>query len=98
MEKFYKIFHNNLVGMILTDKNQVITDINDHLLKLLEMERKDVIGKTGLELGLLNQEFIDQMIQRVAEAGTGSISGIEFSFKTKSEKNITILFSTERIE
>src|SRR5205814_2279388 len=95
-KKFFKIFDNNLVGMILTDKNQQITDINDHLLELIELVRKEVAGKTALELGLVDGEFISKMQQKMSE--TGRLSGIEFSFRTKSKKNISILFSTERIE
>jgi PAS domain S-box-containing protein len=95
-EKFFKIFYNNLVGMILTDKDGLITDINDHLLQLIELERKEVIGKTGIELGLLDGEFIHKMQQKLLE--TGMLSGIELTFSTKSKKNISALFSTERIE
>ena len=95
-EKFFKIFDNNLVGMILTNKNQQITDINDHLLDLIELERKNVLGKTALELGLVDGEFISKMQLKVLE--TGTLSGIELSFSTKSKKNISVLFSTQQFE
>ncbi|HMK03926.1 MAG TPA: PAS domain S-box protein [Ferruginibacter sp.] len=92
-----KIFHNNLVGMILTDKDHLITDVNDHLLHLTELERKDTIGKTGIELGLMHQSFVEKMWQQMSEQGR--LSNIELSITTKkSKKDITILFSTEKIE
>jgi len=83
--------------MILTDRDHLITDVNDHLLQLTEIERTEAIGKTGIELGLMSQDFVKKMWQQMSEQG--GLSNIELSIKTKkSKKDITILFSTEKIE
>lgn len=95
-DKFLKLFHNNLVGMILTDQDHRVTDINNHLLQLAGLEREYAIGKTGIELGLMDESFIHRMWQQMAE--NGNLSNVELSFTTRKGKNITVLFSTERIE
>src|SRR4051812_7482509 len=95
-DKFLKIFHNNLIGMLLTDQDHVIIDVNDHMLRLVEFERGAAIGKTVLELGLLQEEFIKGMWQQLADEG--ELSNIELCFTTKTNKHIDFLFSTERIE
>lgn len=95
-DNFLNIFNNSLVGMILTDEHHIITDINDHLLQLAELERKDVIGKTALELGILNEEFVKMLWEEVAE--NGKLVNKELASKTKSNKLINGLLSTEKIE
>lgn len=93
---FLKIFHNNLVGMILTNEDHIIVDINDHLLQLAELERKDVIGKTGIELGILDDDFIKGIWEEFTQKE--QLLNRELLFKTKNNKPVNCLFSTERIE
>ena len=93
---FLKMFHNNLVGMILTDEEHVIVDVNDHLLELTDMESTDVIGKTGIELGILNETFVKEIWQQLLV--NGRVSGQELSFISKNNKIVDVLFSTEKLE
>ena len=94
-QNFLKIFHNNLVGMILTNDQYIIVDINDHLLLIIEMQRKDVIGKTALELGIINEQFIKDTWPQLV--GAEKISNVEISFTTKNNTKGICLFSTEKI-
>lgn len=93
---FYKIFHNNLVGMVLTNEQHLITDINDNVLKLIGLGKENVIGKTALEAGVLNEDNVKQMWQQLAEKG--ELINTELAFKTKQNKPLTILLSTEKIQ
>ena len=95
-DSFLKIFHNSLVGMILTDDHHIITHVNDHLLQLTELDRQEVIGKTGLELGLLNKAFVKAIWEEIEEKE--KLLNRELEVKTKSSKIIHCLFSTEKIE
>ena len=72
-EKFLKLFHNNLVGMICTDEDHRVTDINDHLLDLIGLERHEALGKTGIELNLLNPARIQAMWQEMATPGGSNL-------------------------
>lgn len=96
-EKFLKVFNNNLVGMILTNEQHIITAMNDHLLTLAELERKEVIGKTGIELGMLNQEFIKSIWEELSKKEKLLNRELVFSTK-KSNRAVNCLFSTEKIE
>ena len=92
---FLKIFNNSLVGMLVTDEDHFIKIINNHLLDLAELDSKDVVGKTGLELGLLNESFVKSIWEDFTK--TEKLLNRELSFKTKSNKTVHCLFSTEKI-
>jgi PAS domain S-box-containing protein len=92
---FLTIFNNSLVGMLVTGQDHLIKIINDHLLNLAELSREEMIGKTGLELGLLNDAFIKSIWQEFTEKE--KLLNRELSFKTKTNKTIQCLFSTEKI-
>lgn len=92
---FLKIFNNNLVGMILTGEDHIIKFINDHLLDLAELERNDVIGKTGFELRLFDDNFLKNIWQDFTT--NEKLFNRELFFKTKSNKTVYCLFSTEKI-
>jgi len=93
---FLKIFHNNLVGMVLTDEQHLVTDINDNVLKLIGLSKENVIGKTALDAGILNEDNVKQMWQQLTEKG--ELINAELAFKTKQNKQLTILLSTEKIK
>lgn len=93
---FLKLFHNNLVGMMITNSKHIIVDINDNLLKLTQMSREDVIGKTALEIHILNKKFVQDTWQELSEKKT--IQNRELAIVTKNNKTIHSLFSTEEIE
>ncbi len=96
-EKFNRIFHNNLVGMILTDHNHIIIDINDHALQLAELERNETIGKTGIDAGIFNEKSLKDLWVLLSVEGKLLSKEIYFISK-KSKRKITILVSTEQIE
>ncbi len=92
---FLTVFNNSLVGMLVTGEDHLIKIINDHLLKLAELDRKDVIGKTGLQLGLLNETFVKSIWHEFTQ--TEKLQNRELTFKTKSNNTVECLFSTEKI-
>ncbi len=96
-EKFLKVFNNNLVGMLLSNEQHIIIDMNDHLLSLAEMHRMEVIGKTGIELGILNEAFVKNIWEELSK--TEKLLNRELVFTTKkTNRPVNCLFSTEKIE
>lgn len=95
-KNFLKIFHNNLVGMILTNEQHVIIDINEHLLALAGKARKDMIGKTSLEVGLLDEDSVKEVWQELMI--DEKVLNRELPFKTQDNDTGYCLFSTEKIE
>lgn len=82
--------------MVLTDEQHLITDINDNLLKLIGLTKEHVLGKTALDAGVLNEDSIKLMWQQLAEKG--QLINAELAFKTKQNKPLTVLLSTEKIQ
>jgi PAS domain S-box-containing protein len=93
---FLSIFNNNLVGMILTNEDHIITHINDHLLQLAGLDRKEVIGKTGVELEILDAAFVKSIW--AAFTDSEKLLNREVVLRTKAGETISCLFSTEKIE
>lgn len=93
---FLKLFHNRLVGMIITNEQHIIVDVNDQLLHITEMEREDVMGKTGLELGILDEAFVKGSWQQLLE--NERIFNRELLFTSKNGKPVSCIFSTEKTE
>ena len=94
-EQFLKLFHNNLVGMLLFDENHLIVDINNTLLESSELNRDDVVGKTALSLNLISEKIINDFW---AEFDANKIlRNKELSFTTKTGKSVNFIFSSEQI-
>lgn len=94
-QPFLKLFHNNLVGMLLTSENHVIVDVNNHLLYLTDLESSEVIGKNLLEIGILDEKYVRDVWQQLEE--NGRLLNQELTFTSKNSKKIDMLFSTEGI-
>ena len=94
-EHFLKLFHNNLVGMVLSDEKHLIVDINNTLLEATELNRDDVVGKTALSLNLISEKVIKD---NWVEFDTYKIlKNKELSFTTKSGEPVSFIFSSEQI-
>ncbi len=95
-KQFLKLFHNNLVGLMISDEDHIIVDVNEHLLQLIGVKGTDIIGKTGLELPILDDDFVKKYWRGLMT--DGQVLNQELSFKLKNTKEVDILFSTEKIE
>ena len=56
-EHLLKLFHNNLVGMILTNENHIIVDVNDNILQLTEFAKEEMVGKTTPETKIIDYKI-----------------------------------------
>ncbi len=92
---FFKIFHNNLVGMALSDENHLIVDINDTLLESSELNRDDIIGKTALSLNLISEKIIQDYWEEYD--ANKILRNKELTFTTKTGKSVNFIFSSEQI-
>ena len=92
---FFKIFHNNLVGMALSDENHIIVNINDTLLESAELNRDDVVGRTALSLNLVSEKVIKDNWEEFD--ANKILRNKELSFTTKTGKSVNFIFSSEQI-
>ena len=95
-EHFLKLFHNNLVGMILTDEQHIIVDVNNNLLQLTEFAREEMIGKTTPEIKIISEAVVNDFWLEFEQ--NQILQNKEVSFVAKSGKIVYTLFSTEKIE
>ncbi|MFX1570745.1 MAG: PAS domain S-box protein [Promethearchaeota archaeon] len=96
-EKFSKAFNSNALSMSISSiEEDRFIEANDVFLNDLEYTRKEVIGKTSVELNLwvdMNQR--DEVIRIVKERG--SLSNYEVRFRTKTGDIRHGLFSVSKI-
>jgi PAS domain S-box-containing protein len=97
-KKFSKIFHAApaLIGIITLGQGRII-DINETGLRTLGYRREEMIGRTLLELGVLeNPEERDQVEMMLLEQG--SVRNFEIDFRGKRGERYSGLMSAELID
>jgi PAS domain S-box-containing protein len=94
--KFSKLFHTspNVITISNIEDGKII-DINDVGLKELGYKKDEIVGKTSIELELVNQEGRDSLIKLLKEKG--SYRNIELEVKTKLGEERQGLFNGQII-
>ncbi|MDD4921718.1 MAG: PAS domain S-box protein [Bacteroidales bacterium] len=95
-EKFSKAFNSSLLMSAISDvKAGVYIDVNDTFCHELGYQKKDLIGKSSGELGILSPAFRKKMlVEHDLEKG---IRNIEMKIRKKDGEELDILFSAELI-
>ena len=94
-QKFSKLFHHSPVAMSVTFlKTNQIVDVNEAFLKLSGFSRKEIVGKTSLELNSLGnpkdrEDFFRIFMQE------GCVKEFEAVFFDNNNDTITGLLSAE---
>jgi PAS domain S-box-containing protein len=93
-ERFAAIFRQSPTGCAIISLEGVLLSANDNFLRTLGLGPEDVLGKTGLELGLWkSQEQRDEFYQKLQSAG--SLRDIEVKFKdAHGNKHEGLYFAT----
>lgn len=96
-ERFSKSFHTSPVAMVIAKipSGQYI-DVNPAWCNMFGYTREEAIGRTGIELGLSNEDTRQQILEGFRL--NGSLKNKEFTLRNKSGKEIIILSSAERMQ
>lgn len=95
--KFSKVFgKSELMMAISTIKDGLILDVNNSFLRNLGFERNEVLGKTSLELGLIEKDRLDEFIRNIEQ--NGFVRDFDVILHTKSGDVLQAIFSAEEIE
>jgi PAS domain S-box-containing protein len=90
-ERFSTIFRHSPVGCGIVSPTGVFLDVNDALVKMFGYPADEVIGKTGVELGLWkSQQDRDIFYERMR--AEGSIKNMELVFKDASGNTRVCLY------
>jgi PAS domain S-box-containing protein len=97
-EKFSKAFRTSPDSMSITDmETGRYLEVNDAHEKIFGFARDEVIGRSPLELGIVeNNDARDQMLQTLSEHGR--IADCEVQARKRDGSELTILYSAETIE
>ncbi|MBU2995864.1 PAS domain S-box protein [Cellulophaga baltica] len=101
-EKFYKSFHSNLVGKVIVDENRVLLEANETIAKLLNSDRKNLLGKTIIQANVLEFKTPEEKRRRenlwTKLYDEGILLDEEVSFTLKNGKHIPTLVSVEPLQ
>jgi PAS domain S-box-containing protein len=97
-ERFTKSFHSSPIATVVTiQPDGRLVDVNDTFLRITGYTREEVIGKTGLEMGLW-ADLEDHARFGAAMTSQQSMRDVEGRLLTKSGKKRLVLASTETIK
>ncbi|MCX6306847.1 MAG: PAS domain S-box protein [Bacteroidetes bacterium] len=95
-EKFSKLFHINPSACGLSDmENHTYIEVNEAFYTLFGFDKDEVIGKTAMDLGILNPESTISIMQHADSQG--NISNAEADLITKNGEIKHVLLSAENI-
>lgn len=81
---------------IVNVNDATYADVNSAFLKYFGLRRKDVIGRTPLELGMISVE--DRLAFRKALKGNGDVRNIEVNLTSRKNGACYMLFNTKQIK
>jgi PAS domain S-box-containing protein len=96
-QKFQKAFQASAAGITITRlSDSVFLDVNDAFTKMTGYTKKELIGHTSSELGLIvNMEKREQLSKQLMEHG--AVKNFEIEVRSKSGKIVEVLSSVETI-
>jgi PAS domain S-box-containing protein len=94
-EKFNKLFQFSPFIITLSDAEGKYVDVNDRYINTLGFTREEVIGRTSMEMGIVDAEALDKIIN--AMGNKGSVRNVEAEIRKKSGEKIPVLISSEPI-
>jgi len=95
-EKFSKLFYINPSPCGLSDlENHKYIEVNDSFYNLFGFNKNEVIGKTAIELGILDSEITKNILKESDK--NGSVFNVETELKSKNGDIKNVLISSENI-
>jgi PAS domain S-box-containing protein len=96
-EKFAKVFHDALVWIAITDWNDATyLEVNEEALRATGFSREEMIGRTGVEIGWLNNSDRARLLQEIRDHGR--INGLEMAYHTKDGRPLFGLVNGEQVQ
>lgn len=96
-KRFRTVFRTSPGAIVITRvKDSVIVDLNDEIVRLWGINREEIIGKTGLEMGFWkDQEARDIVVEKLKSGET--VDNLELQFQGVDGHVITGLLSASKV-
>jgi two-component system cell cycle sensor histidine kinase/response regulator CckA len=94
-ERFSKIFHANAAWITITRlSDDSFVDINERFVALSGFGREELLGHTGVELGMWPQPMARKQLDRAVRSGR-MVRDVEVSLRNKAGQPLEVLMSLE---
>jgi PAS domain S-box-containing protein len=90
-ERFSKVFSFSPLNMSINDKRGAYLDVNDGFLTNTGYSKEELLGKTGVEMGIISKEDSRRINESLKESG--AFRNLEISSRRKDGEMRTILYS-----
>lgn len=94
-DRFLKAFSTNPVAIVLTTPNGNIIDVNERYLELSGFKKKELYGKTAMDLKITNKKTENNIIAEFNE--NGEVKDFESVITTRTGAKRTVLITIESI-
>lgn len=91
-EKFATVFHNSPIGIVITDAEGRLMDVNQSFCDLHRYKRDDTIGKTLVQLGAISDE-VNQSISALLVSSGERLDAREIDIRDSEGKIHNVLYS-----
>jgi PAS domain S-box-containing protein len=96
-ERFSKAFRSSPAALAISRQaDGVILDVNDAFLHLFQCTREEAVGRTSLELELVDREVLERF--RAALSGKESLLNYEMPMRNRKGESLSVLLSVEVVE
>jgi len=96
-EQFLKLFYSNPTAMCInTVEEGRFIDANESFENLIGFKKKEMIGKTSVELGIVSEQSHTPVVESVNQHG--SVRNVEQTINNNSGKRVSVLLSVEKIK
>lgn len=93
--RFLKAFNSNPIAIVLTGEDGKIIDVNESYLSMTGFIRKEVLGKTAINLGIITEDFQKKAMSKYTEKGF--IKDLESKINIKNGEERIVLTTMEPI-
>ncbi|RLI74360.1 hypothetical protein DRO97_06015 [Archaeoglobales archaeon] len=84
-ERYRTLFEKSKDAIVLTGMDMRVIDCNESALKLVGMTKEEIVGKSFIELGIIDEKDISRLMETLYKAMREEVGNVEVNIKVGDE-------------